>query len=87
MKDIFQQTNVIVMNNINSGPFNLDSLESQIKSSGAPMRLAPGLTVKEHIYDLLDEGVLELNITSNTFSLNNSPEERNYEIFNLPDLI
>jgi len=85
MKDIFHQTNIIVMNNINKGAFVLDSIESQINNSGIPMRLAPGLTVKEYINDLYEEGVLEFNNIKKTFSLSNPSKENNYDLFKLPE--
>ena len=62
MANIFEQTNNLVLSYTSRHSFRLDKLESDIRSRGLPMRIAPGYTVRNYINDLEDEGLLKHHI-------------------------
>ncbi|MCF7871489.1 hypothetical protein K9L97_00465 [Candidatus Woesearchaeota archaeon] len=69
-------------------------MEDEIHTQDGIMRVAPGLTVKEHLDDLADEGVLvkEISLYKNSgkheihYSINKDFKP-NYELFNIPDIM
>jgi len=56
MKDIYDASLKIISENISKGNFFLKDLEKEILKSGSLMRVAPGVTVKDYLDELVYEG-------------------------------
>ncbi len=86
MTDIFELTNSLVNQFVNSNGFKLSELENAIEKANAPMRVAPTYTVRNCIEDLVDEGYIRFNYQTNRFSKTDNHKITTPDLFKFPPI-
>jgi hypothetical protein len=67
MDDMYDLTIEVISDFLEKESFSMKELERKIKEKGAPMRVAPTLSVRDYLFELQGDGIIVFRPSKNKF--------------------